>query len=99
MTTPPISTLDEKLRTAILARFASDDRIAFANLRVGVLNGIVHLAGVVNSIETRILAAELAEETEGVRGVVNRIEAPGAPRPDRTINLDLKKPGIEKESL
>jgi osmotically-inducible protein OsmY len=90
MTTPSISTLDKKLRTAILARFASDDRTAYANLRVGVLNGIVHLAGVVMSIETRILAAELAEETEGVRGVVNRIEAPGAPSPARIVNLNLQ---------
>lgn len=87
MTTPSISTLDKKLRTALLARCASDDRIAYANLRVGVLNGITHLAGVVMSIETRILAAELAKETEGVRGVVNRIEVPGAPSPSRTIHL------------
>jgi osmotically-inducible protein OsmY len=91
MTSIQNQTTDEKLRTAILSRFAADDRIALANLRVGVVNGIVHLAGVVNSIETRILAAKLAEDVEGVRGVVNRIEAPGAPRPDRTINLDLKK--------
>jgi len=41
------------------------------------------------SIETRILAAELAEEVTGVRGVVNRIEAPGAPSPARTVNLNL----------
>lgn len=89
MTTPSASTLDEKLRTAILSRFAADERTArsAANLRVGVLNGIVHLAGVVNSIETRILAAELAEEVEGVRGVVNRIDAPGAPSPSRTVHL------------
>ena len=70
-------------------RFAGDERTAFSNLRVGVLNGIVHLAGVVASIETRILAAELAEEVTGVRGVVNRIEAPGAPSPARTVNLNL----------
>lgn len=78
---------DEKLRTAILSRLATDDRTAFANLRVGVLNGIAHLAGVVNSIETRILAAELTEDVEGIRGVVNRIEAPGAPSPSRAIHL------------
>lgn len=90
MTTTSISTSDEKLRAAILSRFAADDRTASTNLRVGVLNGIVHLAGVVNSIETRILAAELAEETEGVRGVVNRIDAPGAPSPARTVNLNLQ---------
>ncbi|MEW5827386.1 MAG: BON domain-containing protein [Chloroflexota bacterium] len=90
MTIPSVSTLDEKLRAAILSRFAADECTASANLRVGVSNGIVHLAGVVNSIETRIIAAELAEEVEGVRGVVNRIEAPGAPLPARTVNLDLQ---------
>jgi len=90
MTSIQIQTTDEKLRSAILSRFAADERTAYANLRVGVLNGIVHLAGAVNSIETRLLAAELAEETEGVRGVVNRIEAPGAPSPARTIHLDIK---------
>lgn len=87
MTASSGSTPDEKLRAAILTLFASDARTASADLRVGVLNGIVHLAGVVTSIETRILAAELAEEVEGVRGVVNRIDAPGAPSPSRTVNL------------
>lgn len=82
---PPPS--DKSLRAAILSRFAADERTAFANLRVGVLNGIAHLAGVVNSVETRVRAAELAEEVKGVRGVVNRIEAPGAPSPARRIDL------------
>lgn len=78
---------DEKLRAIILSRFAANDHTAYASLRVGVANGIVHLAGVVNSIEARVVAAELAEEVEGVRGVVNRIEAPGAPSPARTVHL------------
>lgn len=90
MTNTPIQNTDEKLRAAILSRFAADDRTAFANLRVGALNGIAHLTGVAASIETRILAAELAEEVAGVRGVVNRIEAPGAPSPARTVNLNLQ---------
>ena len=90
MTTTSVSTPDEKLRAAILSRFAADDRTAFANLRVGVVNGIAHLAGVVASIETRILAAELAGEAPGIHGVVNRIEAPGAPSPSRTVNLNFK---------
>jgi hypothetical protein len=50
---------------------------------------------VVASIETRILAAELVGEITGVRGVVNRIEAPDAPSPARTINLNLQN---EKEN-
>jgi osmotically-inducible protein OsmY len=90
MTHNPIQTPDEKLRAAILSRFAADDRTAYANLRVGVLNGLVHLAGVVASIEIHLAAAELAQSLPGVRGVINRIEAPGAPRPDRTSHFDLK---------
>jgi osmotically-inducible protein OsmY len=92
-----IQNTDEKLRAAILSRFAADEHTASAALRVGVLNGIAHLAGVVTSLETRIAAAELAQGTPGVLAVVNRIEAPGAPRPDRTIHLDLKN--SKKEPL
>ncbi len=80
---------DEKLRGMILAGFAGDDRTASANLRVGVLNGIAHIAGVVSSLEVYIAAAEITEIVPGIRGVVNRIEAPGAPSPSRTIDLNL----------
>jgi osmotically-inducible protein OsmY len=81
---------DEKLREAILTRFAMNDRTASANLRVGVRNGIAHIAGVVPSLEIYIVAAEITKVVPGVRGVVNRIEAPGAPSPARTVNLDLQ---------
>ncbi|KAF0106757.1 MAG: Uncharacterized protein FD146_2349 [Anaerolineaceae bacterium] len=86
----PDQNTDENLRAAILVRFAADDRTASASLRVGALNGIIHLAGTAPSPEARLAAAELAGSVSGVRGVVNRIEAPGAPRPARTINLDLQ---------
>jgi osmotically-inducible protein OsmY len=80
---------DEDLRAAILAEFMADSRIASSDLRVGVLNGIAHLAGKVDSLDRRRLAEEIAGQVPGVRGVVNRIEAPGAPSPARMINLDL----------
>ncbi len=80
---------DQDLRMAILAAFTGDKRIG-ADLRVGVLNGIAHLAGTVNSLADRDAAEELAGQVPGVRGVVNRIEAPGTPSPAREINLDLK---------
>ncbi len=80
---------DEELRAEVLRCFAADERTVQESLRVGVLNGVVHLAGVVPSIDVWIAAAELAENIPGVRGVVNRIEAPDAPSPARTINLDL----------
>lgn len=79
----------EDLRSAILADFMADSRIASSDLRVGVLNGIAHLAGKVDSLDQRRLAEEIAGQVPGVRGVVNRIEAPGAPSPARMINLDL----------
>lgn len=84
------SNLDDSNRVAILAALAAEERTAQAELHVGVLNGIVHLAGTVADLEIRALAEELAQSVEGVRGVVNRIEAPGAPSPAREINLDLK---------
>ena len=90
MTQELYPTSDEILRKTLLACFAADDLTAFANLRVGVSNGIVHLAGVVSSVEARIVAAEIAAEIQGVRGVVNRIDAPGAPSPSRTVNLKLQ---------
>ena len=86
---PP--TPDESMRAATLAILAADSRTASADLRVGVLNGIVHLAGAVGSLPERAAAEEHAGKAPGVRGVVNRIEAPGAPSPAREINLTLKK--------
>ena len=98
MTQDPLTSTNEELRTAILACFAADKRVAGTNLRVGVANGIVHLAGSSASPEVRIAAAELAGGIPGVRGVVNRIEAPGAPNPGRTIHLDLPNEKEFKDS-
>lgn len=90
---PPSS--DESLRAAILDLFDVDARTASASLRVGVLNGIAHLAGNVHSLEVRDAAEELVRSVYGVRGVVNRIAAPGAPSPARTVNLNLQNEGIQ----
>jgi osmotically-inducible protein OsmY len=81
---------DENLRVAILSVLAADKRTSSSDLRVGVMNGIAHLAGVVDSFLKRDAAEELVRRVCGVRGVVNRIEAPGAPSPSRVINLKLE---------
>ena len=81
---------DESLRAAILTALAEDELTANAELRVGVLNGIAHLAGKVDPLVEWATEADLVGRIVGVRGVVNRIEAPGAPSPGREINLDLK---------
>lgn len=80
---------DEILRAAVLDALSNDGRVAVMGVRVGVLNGIVHLAGKVSTPEQRCAAEVLASQVAGVRGVVNRIEAPGAPSPARIVNLDL----------
>jgi osmotically-inducible protein OsmY len=85
------SETDDILRVAILATLAVDERTANADLRVGVLNGIAHLAGKVDTLAKRTAAEELTLQVDGVRGVANRIEAPGAPNPARTIHLSLEK--------
>jgi hypothetical protein len=82
---------DECLRATVLAQLSVNERTAQIELRVGVLNGIAHLAGKVKTLEARTAAEEIAQGVEGVRGVVNRIEAPGAPSPARTIHLDLRE--------
>ena len=87
-TTPDMPS-DENLRAAIMARFAKAAGGELLELRVGVLNGIAHLAGSVPSIQIYQLAAEIAGSVPGIRGVANRIEAPGAPDPSRRIDLHL----------
>jgi osmotically-inducible protein OsmY len=80
---------DEQLRTRIIQALMLDERTAALNLRVGVLNEIVHLAGQAPSLNIWNLAERIVLGVAGVRGVVNRIEAPDAPLPARTIHLDL----------
>lgn len=86
---PDPSTLDTALRAAIMTALSADSRTIHAVLRVGVLNGIVHLAGSAETLAERSAAEALVGAIPGVRGVVNRIAAPGAPSPAREISLDL----------
>lgn len=79
---------DTELRAALIFRLAQDERLAHTELRAGVLNGIVHLAGQVGSLSAWQYAADVAAGIPGVRGVVNRIEAPGAPSPTRIIHIN-----------
>lgn len=88
MTEETTQNLDNRLRDAVLSCLA-DEALSFNGLRVGVLNGIVHLAGAAPTLEIRQKAVEFVERIPAVRGVVNRIDAPGAPLPARSVNLNL----------
>lgn len=79
---------DQQLRQNVLRELTAQSCCAGRDLHVGVVNGIVHLSGSAASCEERSLLEELILSLTGVLGVVNRIEAPGAPSPGRTIWLD-----------
>jgi osmotically-inducible protein OsmY len=80
---------DEHLRQAIMAALAANEHTTHMALRVGVIHAVAHLGGISPTLALREMAEELVSNVPGVRGVVNRIEAPGAPAPSRTIHLDL----------
>lgn len=89
MTQDTPTSFDQQLRLAVLEHLAACQPDGLSGLHVGVLNGIVHLAGNAPTVESRQRAASLVKQIPGVRGVVNRIDAPGAPSPGRTIHLDI----------
>ena len=80
---------DDSVRDAVMGALIQEERISVTGLRVGVQNGIVHLSGGLPSLETWETVEKIAAQVPGVRGVVNRIEAPGAPSAGREIDLDL----------
>ncbi len=86
-------TVDAEMRLAVFKALEADEHTTPLNLRVGVLNGIVHLTGQAPSLEIWKLVEHLAADIPGVCGLVNRSEAPGAPSPARRINLDLGNAG------
>ncbi len=81
---------DQELRKRIYQAFAAEEQLRRCHLRVGVAGGFVHLAGKVSTLSLYTLAEKLAKSIAGVKGVINRIEAPGAPSPSRVIHLDDK---------
>jgi osmotically-inducible protein OsmY len=85
---PPVPS-DENLRLTVLGLFAAAGG-EMTGIRVGVLNGVAHLAGSLPSLDLYRAAEEMAADVPRVRGVANRIEAPGAPSPSRKIDLDLQ---------
>lgn len=84
------SRADRQLRDEVRQRLFQNEQTAPYGFRIGVLNAIVHLAGEAPSVDIWELAGKIVAQAPGVRGVVNRIAAPGAPEPARTIHISLK---------
>lgn len=79
---------EEIIRTEICRLLEGADYAGF-EIMVGVENGIVHLAGTVPDQTVRDQIEFEVGKIEGVRGIANRIAAPGSPPPGRPIDLDL----------
>lgn len=82
---------DRLLRDAVLRALMSDTVLASLELHVGTSRGVVHLSGRAPTLEVRARAEQVVTSIAGVRAVVNRIEAPGAPCPSRIINLNFSR--------
>lgn len=92
------SQADRQLRDEVRQRLYQNEQTAPYGFRVGVLNAIVHLAGEAPSVYIWELAGKIVAQASGVRGVVNRIAAPGAPEPARTIHISVKPDGHSSEN-
>lgn len=92
------SNLDRRIRNDVCHELRQNEQTAPYFFRVGVLNAIVHLAGEVPSMKVWELAHEIAAHVQGVRGVVNRITAPDAPEPARTVHIYLKPEDYPSEN-
>lgn len=67
---------DEAIRLSILRRFEENTGLEGLDLRVSVIDGMVHLGGCVPATERRKAARIVAEGVRGVRGVVEHFTAP-----------------------
>jgi osmotically-inducible protein OsmY len=88
---------DDGLREAVTRALAADPETVALDVRVGVLNAGVHLGGWAPSVYLWQRAQAVAAGVAGVRGVVNRIEAPGAPSPSRVVSIRMGERGGETE--
>ncbi len=92
------SQADKQIRDEVCHRLYQNEHTAPYGFRVGVLNAIVHLAGEAPSLDIWELVDKIVAQVPGVRGVVNRIAAPGGPEPARTIHLSLKPDSHSSEN-
>ena len=88
---------DIKLRAQVIETICANQQFNQLDIRVGVNKGIVHLGGSAPSIECRQIIEDCVRKISRVRAVVNRIDAPGAPSPSRTVELNINYSFKESE--
>jgi osmotically-inducible protein OsmY len=66
-------TTDQQVQADVLAQLAADPRITASDICVSVRDGVITLAGQVDTLCARIAAGRIAEAAAGVRAVANDI--------------------------
>ena len=64
------------LAARVEARLAADPEVSAFDIGVDVEGGVVTLTGEVDSVEAVAEAVEIAGDTSGIQGVINRLDAP-----------------------
>ena len=65
---------DEALSKSVLDRLFADQKADLSGIRIVSNNGKVYLSGMVNSLDARQQAVNIAWETPGVQSVVNSLQ-------------------------
>jgi hyperosmotically inducible protein len=60
---------DTWITTKVKSKLLADENVTGSDISVETKDNVVHLVGVVRTVEERAVAIRIAENTEGVRGV------------------------------
>ncbi len=65
---------DASITTSVKTKMAADNTATLTRVSVETVRGTVYLTGIVDSIQTKQRAAELAGQVKGVNRVVNNLQ-------------------------
>ena len=70
---------DKKLTTTVKAHLVKDKAVNLTRVSVNTTNGVVHLSGVVDTVDDKARADQLASQVSGVKQVQNDLQVRGTP--------------------
>jgi hypothetical protein len=65
---------DKAINAQVKTKLVGEKASNLTRIGVNTVNGVVHLAGVVDSVRDKIMAEELARQVNGVTNVVNQLQ-------------------------
>ena len=68
---------DSGLSTQVKAKLADEKASSLTRVSVKTVNRVVTLTGVVDSVQSKVMAEEIARSVKGVQGVQNNLQVEG----------------------